>query len=40
VFVQEHLPEGVPPGVRDAVWDDKLGALRIPLLHSNTMAKP
>jgi hypothetical protein len=38
VFVQELLPEGVPPGVRTAVWDDKLGALRIPLLCSSATA--
>lgn len=35
VFVDELLPEGVPPGERVAVWDDQLGALRIPLLRSN-----
>jgi hypothetical protein len=39
VFVQELLPEGVPPGGRTAVWDDKLGALRIPLLCSNATAQ-
>lgn len=31
LLVQEHLPEGVPPGERDAVWDEELGAYRIPL---------
>ncbi|WP_028986318.1 hypothetical protein [Thermicanus aegyptius] len=31
IFVRELLPEGVLPGGRAAVWDDKLGALRIPL---------
>lgn len=40
LYVQEQLPEGVPPGVRDAVWDEKIGAFRIPLLRSNTTMKP
>lgn len=31
LFVQEFLPEGVPPGPRESVWDEELGALRIPL---------
>lgn len=31
VLVQELLPEGTLPGVREAVWDDRAGALRIPL---------
>jgi hypothetical protein len=35
VLVQELLPEGVPPGIRDAIWDDEVGALRIPLSVSN-----
>jgi hypothetical protein len=39
LFVQELLPEGVPPGVRVAVWDDKLVALRIPLFCSSTTAQ-
>jgi hypothetical protein len=39
VFVQDLLPEGVHPGVRDAVWDEKLGAIRIPLLCSRTTAQ-
>ncbi|MDQ0340945.1 hypothetical protein J2S00_003785 [Caldalkalibacillus uzonensis] len=39
VFVQELLPDGVPPGLRDAVWDDTLGALRIPLMHSSSTAQ-
>ncbi|MCL6599583.1 hypothetical protein [Alicyclobacillus macrosporangiidus] len=34
LFVQEFLPEGVPPGPREAVWDEELGALRIPLRRS------
>ncbi|GIM47634.1 hydrogenase maturation protease [Collibacillus ludicampi] len=38
VFVQDLLPEGVPPGFRDAVWDDRFGAIRIPLLRSRTTA--
>jgi hypothetical protein len=39
MFVQELLPEGVPPGIRDAVWDDQYGAFRIPLYCSSTMTK-
>lgn len=39
VFVQELLPEGVQPGDRAAVWDDQLGALRIPLFCSSTAAQ-
>jgi hypothetical protein len=35
VFVQDLLPSDVSPGVRDAEWDDRLGALRIPLFCSN-----
>lgn len=39
MFVQEILPEGVPPGIRDAVWDDQYGAFRIPLFRSDTMTE-
>jgi hypothetical protein len=39
MFVEEFLPEGVPPGERSAVWDDQLGALRIPLFRSSTSAQ-
>lgn len=39
VLVREFLPEEVPPGVRDAVWDEENGALRIPLLRSTTPVK-
>lgn len=39
VFVQELLPEGVSPGVRDAVWDDQLGALRVPLFCTSNSAQ-
>lgn len=39
VFVQEFLPEGVPSGIRDAVWDDRLGAIRVPLFCASTAAQ-
>jgi hypothetical protein len=39
MFVQEILPEGVPPGIRNAVWDDQYGAFRIPLFCSGTMTE-
>lgn len=36
VLLQEFLPENVPAGVRSAVWDDSIGALRIPLFKIDT----
>jgi len=39
VLIQEFLPEDEPPGVRNAIWDEEYGALRIPLLRSNTPVK-
>ncbi|HEY8416264.1 MAG TPA: hypothetical protein VIK99_10900 [Thermaerobacter sp.] len=44
VLVHEFLPEGTPPGPRQAFWDDEAGALRIPLAGrepgSGTPVKP
>lgn len=31
ILVQEFLPEGTAPGLREAIWDDVTGVLRIPL---------
>ncbi|PZN12297.1 MAG: hydrogenase maturation protease [Bacillota bacterium] len=31
ILVREFLPDGTPPGPREAYWDEAAGALRIPL---------
>ncbi|HEY8395051.1 MAG TPA: hypothetical protein VIK92_09660 [Thermaerobacter sp.] len=34
ILVREFLPDGTPPGPREAFWDEGAGALRIPLAAS------
>ncbi|ADG07182.1 hypothetical protein [Kyrpidia tusciae] len=40
LFVEELLPEGVEPGMREASWDGERAALRIPLGLPRPAAKP